>query len=303
MELSIAMVSRDTRECLRECLQSIRDQGRGIAPEAVLVDDASSDGSAEMVGRDFPWVKLLRNRSNEGFSAGTNKAIRATRGQFVLLLNTDMIVLPGSLQTMLELMRLQPEIGVLSCQLLNTDGSVQHFCRRLPGVAVAMIEKTFLQRLFPNNRILRDYYMRDWHHDTFREVEQPPGCCLLVRRDVLDRVGLLDERMFLYFSDVDFCRRVREAGFRIFFTPEARIVHHHGVAGRKLRDVDLIWQRDRFAYFRKHSGRPAVWAVKAIMLLDFFLRGLELCCYLAAGRTDFAELRLNLRHFFRVLRQ
>jgi len=301
-EISLAIVTWNSKEHLMRCLSSIRDNVKTIGYEVVVVDNGSTDESDEMVASDYPEVRLVRNGANLGFTKGINQAIKLCEGDFVLILNDDIVVLPGAVELMLKKMKSSPDISVLACGLLNSDGTPQHFCRRFPTITTALFQNTFLQRLFPENKVLRDLYMKDWPHNDFREVDQPPGCCLMVRGDVIKKAGLFDESMFLFFSDVDWCLRVKKAGFKIFFTPEANVIHYHGVATKKISDPGLIWHKDRFYYYRKHHGLFSVAVIKLELAADFLLRTIEMLIYNLLGKTPFKETAHNVRKFYRILK-
>ena len=299
--LSIVVTSWNTREALRECLSSIRDAAGLADYEVIVVDNNSDDGSAEMTAADFPHYSLIRNEINGGFTRATNQGLQVCRGVYILLLNSDIVVRPGSIQRMLSLMNDNPAIGALSCRLLKSDGTPQFFCRRFPTLGTALFQNTFLERLFPRNRILSAYYMKEWKHDTFREVDQPPASCFMVRRGVVDDVGPLDEKMFLFYSDVDWCRRIRDKGYRIFFTPDASMVHHHGVATKKNDRAGILWHRDRLRYYRKHFGRLAAAAIKTALFVDFLARIVELCVCRIRRRIPAGEIAHNARYFLAVM--
>lgn len=301
-ELSILIPNWNTKENLRNCLESIRKNTGDISYEIVVVDNNSSDGSAGMVSNEFPETRLIENDSNLGFSKAVNQAIKASVGAWLLLLNSDIVVCAGSIALMLNRMKKDKTIDLLACQLLNPDGSVQYFCRRFPTISTAFFENTFFQRLFPNSGILRNFYMKEWRHDDFREVDQPPGCCWLLRRSVIDTIGLFDEKMFLFFSDVDFCLRMRKKGLRIYFTPEATLVHEQGVSIKKLVSYDshaqFIWHTNRFYYYRKHFGILSVFLIKIVLAIDFTLRVIESFIYVLAGSMSFRQW---LKQVFRLM--
>jgi hypothetical protein len=295
VECSVVIVNWNTRDCLESCLRSVFGNLAGIAAEVIVVDNGSSDGSVEMVRRDFSSVRLIANPQNLGFSKAINQGIRVCQGSSILLLNSDIVLGKQAAPLMLRILRQHAQAAALACQLRNPDNSVQFFCRRFPVLLTALFQNTFLERLFPRNRVLDAYYMRQWQHDDFRVVEQPPACCLLVRKEIFDTVGLFDERMFLFFSDVDLCLRIRQARYSIYFSPHVQAVHYHGVATRRLLAADpgaeRIWHKDRFTYYRKHFGFAAVLCIKAVMFLDFSLRLVESLWLRLQGKLPAGTLR------------
>jgi GT2 family glycosyltransferase len=213
MLISVITVSWNTRDLLRECLRSLVSELDGLDAEVFLIDNASHDGSAEMVRCQFPEIKLVANASNRGFAAANNQALKTASGEFVLLLNPDTVVHKGAIRTLLQFMQAHPKAGIVAPQLLNTDGTVQRSCRQFPTFLNMSYELLGLSRIFANQPIFRQYKMLDWNHDDERQVDQPEGACLLLRKKVIDDVGLLDEGFFMLFEEVDWCYRIKEAGW------------------------------------------------------------------------------------------
>jgi GT2 family glycosyltransferase len=284
-KLSVVIVSWNTRDILRECLASLVNTPHGVTIEVVVVDNDSADGSADMVATEFQTVLLLRNRSNDGFARGSNLGIQRSSGENVVLLNSDTRVEAGALGRLAETLDADPGCGACGAQLVNPDGTVQRACMRFPNLLTPLVLDTFFERWFPGNRELRRYFMRDWSHDDSREVEQPPGNGLAVPRRVLEQIGPLDERFFIFFVDVDLCRRLKRAGHRIRFRADARIVHHLGKSTAQLPSFPLIWQKDRLAYYRKYHGRWTGPYLKLVILLRAAEAWLEMRRRLGKGEA------------------
>jgi len=255
--LSIVIVNWNVRELLRRCLNSIYQAGgNSLELEVIVVDNASADGSVAMVREDFPQVRLIANAENLGFTRGNNQAIAQSRGRYVLLLNPDTEVIGDALNTMVRYMDAHPQVGVLGPQLLNPDGSVQPSRRRFPTLATAFLESTVLQQWFPDNRILRRYYVRDRGDDEVQAVDWVVGACLLVRRQAIEQVGLLDEAFFMYSEELDWCRRFKEHGWQVVYLPTAQVIHHEARSSEQVKALQHIqFQRSKVLYFRKHYGR------------------------------------------------
>lgn len=256
--LSVTICSWNTREDLRACLQSLRTCAGEANFEVVVVDNASRDGSGEMVRSEFPEVRLLQQEVNLGFTGGHNLAIRERKGHHVALLNSDTIVHPGALKTLAEYMEAHPETGIVGPRLLNPDGSIQYSCRKFPNPVAAAFRNTLLGRLFPNNRFTRDYLMTDWPHDAPRAVDWVSGAALFARAEFVDRVGPLDDALFMFCEDVDWCKRAWDAGFQVVYLPTAVVTHAIG------RSTDLApfrtvvrFHRSMFRYYLKHDVRRA----------------------------------------------
>ncbi len=233
IDLSVVLLSYNTRDFTEGALRTVLEAIRGLQVEIFVVDNASRDGSADMVQAKFPQVKLIRNSANVGFSAGNNVALRQVSGRHVLLLNTDTIIRQDTLRTMVRFMDDHPDVGAAGCKILNPDGSLQLDSRRgLPTPMAALSKMSGLSRLFPNSRRLAQYNLTYLDPDQITEVEVLSGSCMMVRKETMDQVGVLDEDYFMYGEDIDWCYRIRAAGWRIFYVPTTEIIHFRGESGR-----------------------------------------------------------------------
>jgi GT2 family glycosyltransferase len=228
LELSVTICSWNTLEDTRACLRSLEAVRDEAAFEVLLVDNNSEDGSPVMVAEEFPWVRLEAMSTNLGFTGGQNHAIALRKAPHALLLNSDTVVHPGALRTILAYLYANPQVGVVGPKLLNPDGSLQYSCRRFPNPLAALFRNIPLGRLFPNNRFTREYLMQDWRHDEPREVDWVSGAALLARKELLDKTGGLDPDFFMYLEDVDLCWRAWELGFKVVYVPTAEITHAIG---------------------------------------------------------------------------
>lgn len=229
MDASVVIVSFNSRSYLRSCLRSLHDHTQGVEYEVIVVDNASTDGSPDLVAEEFPWVTLIRRGGNAGFAAANNEGIRAARGETVLLLNPDTEFTGDVLPPMLDYLRAHPEVGVLGPKLLEEDGSVQLSCRRFPGFSTALFGRYSLAtRLLPWNPLSRRYLMTDFNHNSTAKVDWVSGACMMLSRRALDVIGLMDEGYFMYNEDVDFCRQAHSAGYRVVYFPEVAVLHHIG---------------------------------------------------------------------------
>ncbi len=213
--LSIVIVSWNTRELLDACLVSIRTIPDEVTREVIVVDNASADGSAEMVARDHPQVTLIANDENRGYAAGNNQGTEVAEGEHVLLLNPDIVVLDGALDTLARFLQEHPRAGAVAPRLILPDGSVQASCRSFPTPDVVLYEALGLSRLFPRSRRFGRYRMTWWDYDDERPVDQPMASAILVRGAALNEVGEMDEQFPIFFNDVDLCKRLRDAGWEI----------------------------------------------------------------------------------------
>lgn len=225
----------------------------GLESEVFVVDNNSSDRSAAMVAQEFPMVHLIANHDNRGFAAANNQALTLCKGEFILLLNPDTVVHCGAIKTLLDFIKQRPLAGVVAPQLLNADGSIQPSCRQFPTFLNMFYELCGLSRLFPNQPMFRQYKMLDWHHNSQRQVDQPEGACLLVRRAVIDDVGQLDEGFFMLFEEVDWCFRIKKKGWQIWFTPAAKVTHHYGQSIKQVKSkMILSSHRGLYRFWYKH---------------------------------------------------
>jgi GT2 family glycosyltransferase len=290
--LSIVIVSWNVREDLRECLQSLlREEGSRLESgeiEIIVVDNASTDGTAEMVNLEFPQVKLLVNSQNLGYTKANNIGINHSRGKYILLLNPDTIVHQGALQALIDCAESHPEAGIIGAKLLNPDGSVQRSARSFPDIGAGLFRNTFLGRLFPNNPFVRRYLLTDFGYDEVREVDWVSGAAMLVRRDLIERIGGLDERFWAYCEDVDLCWRAWQAGYKVLFCPNAVITHKVGRSSDQRLVPSLIQHHKSMWLFYLKNYRHRY------PLLLFPLIGLGILLRLAGALLKVASHRLRL---------
>lgn len=263
--LSVIIVSYNTRELLARCLGSVAVEPRP-PDEVIVVDNASADESAAMVRARFPHVQVIANAENRGFAAATNQGLRAATGDFLCLLNPDTELFPGALDALSTFLESHPEVGVVGPTLLHSDGTYQHAAFRFPTLPMALIDFFPLNHRVLNSRLNGRYPFTLYEHPF--AMDHPLGACMLVRRAACAAVGLLDERFFMYCEEIDWCRRIKQAGWEIMHVPDARVVHHGGqstqqAAGRMF--VEL--HRSRFRLFAKHHSRRYQWAVRGIVVV------------------------------------
>ncbi len=225
-DLSIVIVGYRSLEPLRECLPSIRETA-GPGVETILIDNASGDGTAAFVEREFPEVRYFRNSTNVGYSRAVNQGIREALGRYVLVLNPDIKVLPRALERLLRFMDERGDAGIAAGKLLNADDTVQDSCRRFYTFWTLILRRTFLGRVFSRSPALRRYLMADFDHDHSREVDWVIGACMMVRKEALSDIGLMDERFFLYFEDVDWCYRTWKSGWKVYYVADAVMKHRY----------------------------------------------------------------------------
>ncbi|MEZ4767601.1 MAG: glycosyltransferase family 2 protein [Caldilineales bacterium] len=281
--LSVVIVNWNVCDLLRRCLASIAGSddliltgaarggvARRWSAEVIVVDNASGDGSLAMLASEFPSVQVIANKENAGFTRANNQGLAASRGRYILFLNPDTELAPGALSLMLQYAEAHPAAGILGPQLRYGDGALQSSRRRFPTLATFFVESTVVQGWWPRNQILARYYMLDRPDDVVSQVDWVVGACMLVRRDVLNRIGGFDEGFFMYSEELDLCRRTVAAGWQVVYLPQAVVTHYEGksseqvVAARHIR-----FHTSRVRYVRKYHGAPAAEAVRVFLLLTF----------------------------------
>ena len=274
-DVTVSIVNWNTRDELRECLKSVLAQDGSVTFEANVVDNASTDGSAEMVRSEFAdRVNLTENATNSGFAAAQNVSIRQSRGRYVFLTNPDCRLLGEDvLRKMVEFMDASPDIGMLGPRIVNPDGSLQYSARRFPTMLAAGFRHTLLGRLFPNNRFVRRYMMTDWAHDRIADVDWLSGSALMARKAAIDEIGLLDERFYMYVEDVDWCKRAHLAGWRVVYFPDVTVSHRIGAASDQ-NAVEMIREHHRsmLRYFLKHNRRSPRILLTPLVMIALWIR-------------------------------
>lgn len=269
MELSVVIVSWNTCELLRDCLASAIREGAG---EIFVVDNGSVDGSPQMVRREFPEVRLLEPGDNLGFARANELALPLASGRHLMLLNPDTVVLPGAFQKLIAYLDAHPRVGALGPMLLNPDGTLQPSACRFPSLLTEFYEWFGLRGLFPKNRALgRLYY--GYRADKPMNADWVIGACLLVRQEVYLQVGGLDGRFFMYGEELDWCYRIRQAGWQIHYLPQAQVIHYGGQSAQKAASPQLVeYFRSRHQFHHKHHSPAVRWAMRLLYITSLGLR-------------------------------
>lgn len=264
LELSIIIVNWNTRELVKNCLESIFNTTRDFPVRAIVVDNASIDGSPQMIRSRFPMVHLVENQENAGFARASNQGIKLAETKYILLLNPDTVVLPGALNSLVDFMDTHPQAGAAGSMVLNPDGSLQTSCYVSPTLHREFIRLFHLEGIFPKST----YRMDSWDKDLPRAVDIIQGDCLLLRKTALDQVGTLDESFFIYSEDVDICRRLQQASWEIYWVPQAQLIHHGGQSTRQVAaEMFLKLHQGKTMYFRKHHGKQAAFGYKILLAI------------------------------------
>ena len=310
LDLSIIIVSWNVRDLLDACLASLHQaqlslEGRGggslPSAEIIVVDSGSGDGSAAMIRKQYPSVQLLAQMDNVGFTRGNNIALARARGRCILLLNPDTEVRPDAINKLLRVLDETPRAGIVGPHTLNTDGSHQSTRRRFPTLMTGIFESSWLAPYAPAS-VERDYRMLDSDDSAILEADWVQGSALMMRREVYETIGGLDEAYTMYSEELDYCRRAKSAGWRVYYHGGALITHHGGKSSEQAADhTQLRFHKSKLRYFRKHHGLAAYALLRTLLLLQFgWQLGLE---SLKGALGHKRELRAQrARRYWRVLR-
>lgn len=261
MKVTFITVCYNTPNLIRVLLRGMEQIRFAFPYEYILVDNGS-DNTAEMVRNRFPWVQVIKAETNLGFAKAHNIAFRQAKGEFVMLLNPDLTVFSGQVEALLEHAEKHKDVGILGPLLQNPNGMRQESCTRFPTPMIPLYNRTMLGKLPWGRRALDWYHMRDTNHDTYHEAETVYGAAMLIRRNALEQIGYFDERFFMYFEDVDLCRRTWESNWKIHFVPSAKFVHYH----QRESMIRMPWQlftnrltrthiKSAIRYFLKYARR------------------------------------------------
>jgi len=289
VDLSIIIVNWNTKDLLNQCLKSLNQTFQRLKMEIFVVDNGSTDGSGEAVKEARPEVILIDNPSNLGFARANNQALRLSTGKYTLLLNPDTQVKGESIETLKAFMDKHPEAGVVGAQLLNSDGSKQNSIANFPSLATELLNKSVLRWLFP-----KTFPGKEKTYSEPIEVDSVVGACMTVRREVMEKVGLLDEDYFLFLEETDWCYRVKNAGWKIYHHPQAEIYHFQGKSAEKdKKRAKVEYYRSRYRFFKKNRGawQWFVLLVGLLIKLGFEFFSMAIVCIL----TGFAVKRWRNR--------
>jgi len=274
VDVSVCIVTFKARDLLRDCLRSLAEHTR-CSYEVIVTDNGSQDGTLEMLTQEFPAVQVIKNTHNLGYTLPMNQALRRARGRYLLQLNPDTLVLPGSLDRLVTFLDAHPEAGICGPRVLNRDRTLQRPCRRGEPRPLAVIGYfTGLNRRFPQDRRLGEYLLTYIDDDQTQPVAGVSGSCMLIRRAVIEQIGYLDERYFAFQEDADFCRRTRDAGWQVIYLPEAQIIHYGGLGGTRVQPYRSIyeWHRSYFTYYRTHLAKDYFFLFNGLYYLLMLLK-------------------------------
>jgi hypothetical protein len=296
MDISIVILNYNTKEYLKGCLQSLGHCSKSRQVEIIVSDNASTDGSIEMVESEFPHVRLLKNKENLGFTKGNNVGIQASSGKYVYLLNTDLKVLDDCIDIMADYLDQHTDVAVAGPKVLNHDMTLQCSCRKDPSLWNNFCAAMGLDSLFPRSSFFSSEQMFYFEGNQTADMDILVGCFSAVRRKAIDEVGLLDEQFYMYGDELDWCRRFREAGWRVVYHPEARTIHYGGGTSRKNPTRASLLQQDSILrYWNKYHGFAACFGIKSLRAFSLARRWLFAFLKYLASPAQRVENRNRMR--------
>jgi len=276
MTVSIIIVNYNTKRLLRSCLESVHTGANGTPFDIRVADNNSHDVSVAMLRAEFPQVSIVENRSNLGFSKANNRLTTETDTDYVLLLNPDTLVIGDAIERVLRYMEEHREVGICGCRVLNADGTLQLACRRsIPTPKVAFYRLSGLSRLFPGNRTLAQYNLTYEDPEKTHEVDAVSGAFLMIRRQTIQDIGLLDEQFFMYGEELDWCLRAKQAGWSVVYYPEAEIIHYKGESAKyNCRKAAFEFYRAMYLFHRKHFAKDCSHLTNLLIYAGIVLKAL-----------------------------
>jgi len=274
--LGIIIISFNVRKLLKECLESVIRETRDTRYEIWVIDNHSRDDSVQMLKESFPQVHLIENTENLGFTRANNQAIAKCRCDLILLLNPDTIIQDGALDKMVRFMDEHADVGAAGCRVLNEDGTLQLACRRsIPTPAVAFYKLSGLSRLFPNSKVMARYNLTYLDPNTTHEVDAVSGAFLLIRKQVIDRIGMLDEDFWIFGEDIDWCIRTQKAGWKVMYYPDAHIIHYKGVGcGTNSRKTSYEFYRAMYLFHKKHFAKDCSFITNGLIYIGILFKAM-----------------------------
>jgi len=273
-DLSIIIVNYNAGNLLKECIESVKNSALNISYEIIVIDNNSSDNSIDLIRNRFENLKIIMNKMNVGFARASNQGINGSKGRYILLLNPDTVILPDCLKKMVEFMDAHPKAGVAGCKVLNPNGTLQLACRRsFPAPSVSFYRLTGLSRLFPKSKTFARYNLTYQNPDVVQEVDAVSGSFMMIIRKALDEVGMLDEQFFMYGEELDLCFRMKEKGWKVYYVPDARIIHYKGKSSQQRKRKAVIdFHKAMYIFHKKHYASHTFFLLNWIIILGITLR-------------------------------
>jgi hypothetical protein len=275
MDVSIVIVNYNVSALLNECLQSIKKE-TSFPYEIIVVDNNSQDDSLEVIKMYHPDVKLIENQRNIGFAKANNLAFLRARGRYIFMLNPDTVILDGAIDKLVSFMEKHPEASACGPKNLNPDLTLQHNCHHFPSISMAIVEYLQLKRFFPTHKIFGREHMTYWKYDDIRVVDWITGCSFMMRREILENMGYLDENYFMYAEECDLCYRIKKKKMKTVYFPQASIIHYGGQSSftenyKKVHSKIIIEYlfKSRYYFFKKNYGREMEFLLRILDIIYF----------------------------------
>lgn len=301
-KISVIIVSYNVVNLLEKCLKSLTYETK-LLLDIWVVDNNSGDESVDMVKEKFEQVNLIENKENIGFACAVNKVLKLCDGDYIFLINPDAIIKKNSIEKLVDFLRSNPEAGAVAPKILYPDNSLQLSCRIFPNITTQFLESSYLFKLFPKSRFFGQYFMSWWSHNSLKEIDWASGSALMIKIETLYEVGFLDEEMFMYNEDTDWCYRCWKKGWKIYYLPEANIIHYDAQSA-KISEANRLIQvlESRYHFFRKHGYKNRMYIIKVIVLSG--LLGRIIISFLAWLLTFSKERKIvkfeNLKNFYQA---
>lgn len=276
MDLSIIIVNWNTKDLLEECVSSIFSYTKNISFEVIVFDNGSTDGSVEMIKEKYPEVVLIESPENRGFVVGNVEGYKKSTGRHILMMNSDAYLGSDIFKTVVEYLDDHQDVGIVGPMLLYTDGSLQKSVRKFPEFWDQALILMKFHNFFPNFGPIRKYYMQDFDYKKTQEVDQVMGAALFAKREAIEKVGFLDEHFWAWFEEVDFCKRVKDAGYKNMYLSTVSMHHHKGQSFKNLPKRQLLFNKSMRYYFSKHFPGLKHWLIVLLqpgsVVLSYFVQ-------------------------------
>lgn len=300
IELSVGIVNTNNRDMLKDCLQSIYDTVKKTSFEIIVADNSSTDGSVEMMREHFPEAKIVSVEPRNGYGFCQNRAYEKSQGKYFLVFNEDMYVFPDALDNMMDIIKNDKTIGALGCKTMSEDNTVRDNDFRFPTVFSVLFDNLVPSNIFPRSSLRSKYF--HGNYDEERDVDAVAGCCILIPRKVIEKIGLFDEQFFLYSDEVDLCKRIKQGGWRVHYTPKGKVMHYGGKTSKTMPvKTIIIMLESRFKYFKKHHGLIQAYCVKLINIFGYTLRYTAWSVLKLFHLKDREQVDMKIKAYWKVI--
>jgi GT2 family glycosyltransferase len=297
--LSIIIVSYNTKELLRNCLESIYKTVKIPNYEIIVVDNASGDGSPELLEKEFKDITVIKNRENLGFARANNQALKPANGKYILLLNSDTILKEGTVDVLLDFIAKNPDAAAVGPKVLNPDESLQNKGFLFPSVMFSLLVLSGINKFLDEKLKCRLFPKFYWDENDVREVDYLQGSCLLMRKEIINIIGLLPEVYFMYFEEAEWCYRAKKQGYRIWYVPTALIIHLH--SSSPLEGKGEIFENSLLLFYRRNIGIVKGAVIAALMISASFVDFL-ICSLFERDETKLRRIKAQLNRQIKLLK-